>query len=266
MIEVIHPGIYCSVQDEGRFGFAKIGIPMAGVMDQFSAHLGNSLLKNQKTDALIEVTFGMAKFKFNIDTFICITGADFSQKLNDDLYYYLFSNLDTYLTIENHLDGGSPYKRNALIDREPVSNEYLRSSGSRITDTANYFINNLFYEVIGNKIEFSDTYENWKIFLAEHGAQGIEQDMGEYDISQGCGVSKTQGIASINLNLTWKMDCFRFKGNPIEFKIKDELPPCDNMVVPETSARNRLTAPYLKTTPSSSIFKKFVLFGDFIID
>jgi len=84
MIEVIHPGIYCSVQDEGRFGFAKIGIPMAGVMDQFSAHLGNSLLKNQKTDALIEVTFGMAKFKFNIDTFICITGADFSQKLNDD--------------------------------------------------------------------------------------------------------------------------------------------------------------------------------------
>ena len=71
MIEVIHPGIYCSVQDEGRFGFAKIGIPMAGVMDQFSAQLGNSLLKNQKTDALIEVTFGTAKFKFNIDTFIC---------------------------------------------------------------------------------------------------------------------------------------------------------------------------------------------------
>jgi len=146
-----------------------------------------------------------------------------NHKLNDDLYYYLFSNLDTYLTIENHLDGGSPYRRNALIANEPVSNDYLRSSGSRITDTANYFINNLFYEVIGNKIEFSDTYENWKIFLAEHGAQGIEQDMGEYDISQGCGVSKTQGIASINLNLTWKMDCFRFKGNPIEFKIKDEL-------------------------------------------
>lgn len=146
-----------------------------------------------------------------------------NQKLNDDLYYYLFSNLDTYLTIENHKDGGSPYRRNGSIANEIANNDCLRSSSSRITDTVNYFIDNLFYEVIGNKIEFSDTYENWKIFLAEHGAQGIEQDMGEYDISQGCGVNKTKGIASINLNLSWKMDCFRFKGKPIEFKIKDEL-------------------------------------------
>lgn len=146
-----------------------------------------------------------------------------NQKLNDDLYYYLFSNLDTYLATENHLDGGSPYRRNALIDRESVNNEYFRSSASRIKDTVNYFINNLFYEVVGNNIEFSDTYENWKIFLAEHGIEGIQQDMGEYDISKGCGVSKTQGVASINLNPTWKMNCFTFKGSPVEFKIKDEL-------------------------------------------
>jgi len=83
MIKVLHPGIYSSVQDLGRFGFAKMGIPTAGSMDQFSSQLGNTLLNNQKSDAVIEVTFGMAKLEFTSDTFFCITGADFSQNLND---------------------------------------------------------------------------------------------------------------------------------------------------------------------------------------
>lgn len=83
MIKVLHPGIYSSIQDLGRFGCAKNGIPIAGVMDQFSSQLGNTLLKNQKSDAVIEVTYGMAKLEFTSNTFFCITGADFSQKLND---------------------------------------------------------------------------------------------------------------------------------------------------------------------------------------
>lgn len=83
MIKVLHPGIYSSVQDLGRFGYAKMGVPIAGAMDLFSSQLGNTLLKNQKSDAVIEVTFGMAKLEFTSDTFFCITGADFSQKLND---------------------------------------------------------------------------------------------------------------------------------------------------------------------------------------
>lgn len=81
---MLHPGIYSSIQDQGRLGFAKMGIPIAGAMDRFSTHIGNNLLKNRESDAVIEVTFGLAKFEFTSDTFICITGGDFSSKLNDD--------------------------------------------------------------------------------------------------------------------------------------------------------------------------------------
>ena len=85
MIKVLNPGIYSSVQDQGRFGFAKMGVPVSGVMDSYSSKMGNLLLKNHQKEAVIEITFGSAKFEFGQDTYICITGADFSPKLNDEV-------------------------------------------------------------------------------------------------------------------------------------------------------------------------------------
>ncbi len=85
MIEVLHPGIYCSIQDQGRFGYAKMGIPQAGCMDIHAAKMANALLKNHKRAALIEITFGQGKFKFTSNTYICITGGDFSPKINEKL-------------------------------------------------------------------------------------------------------------------------------------------------------------------------------------
>ena len=87
MIEVLHPGMYCSVQDKGRFGVAKQGIPQAGCVDSYSATLANILIKNNENDAVIEITFGQGKFKFKTDTFICLTGANFSPKLNGKPIY-----------------------------------------------------------------------------------------------------------------------------------------------------------------------------------
>ncbi|TVZ55903.1 biotin-dependent carboxylase-like uncharacterized protein [Lutibacter sp. Hel_I_33_5] len=84
MILVLHAGIYTTIQDKGRFGYSKLGVPVAGYIDSFSAELANSLLNNKKETALIEVTFGQAKFEFTKTTFICVTGADFSVKLNGD--------------------------------------------------------------------------------------------------------------------------------------------------------------------------------------
>lgn len=84
MIKVLNAGIYCSVQDKGRVGFAKMGIPTAGVMDVYSAELGNALLHNDENAAVIEITFGQGKFEFTTTTYICITGGDFSPKLNNN--------------------------------------------------------------------------------------------------------------------------------------------------------------------------------------
>ncbi|OSY86976.1 allophanate hydrolase [Tenacibaculum holothuriorum] len=83
MIKVLNPGIYSTVQDGGRKGYRKIGVPVSGAMDAFAAQLANQLLHNQEDAAVIEVTFGGCKLEFLTDSFVCITGADFSPKLND---------------------------------------------------------------------------------------------------------------------------------------------------------------------------------------
>lgn len=85
MIRVLHPGIYSSVQDNGRIGLSRYGVPMGGAMDSYSHEIGNILLKNRSTAASLEITFGGAKLKFDKDTYICVTGADFSPKLNEEL-------------------------------------------------------------------------------------------------------------------------------------------------------------------------------------
>ena len=85
MIKILHPGIYCSVQDTGRFGLAKMGIPTSGSMDTYTAELANVFLQNGKNCAVIEITFGQGKFLFDTLTHLCITGGDFSPKLNEKL-------------------------------------------------------------------------------------------------------------------------------------------------------------------------------------
>ena len=52
-------------------------------MDAYSYQMGNVLLKNKKSAATIEITFGGARFLFEENTYVCLTGADFSPKIND---------------------------------------------------------------------------------------------------------------------------------------------------------------------------------------
>ncbi len=83
MITVLNPGIYSSIQDLGRSGFAHIGVPVSGVMDSYSAKIGNQLLHNNIEEAVIEITFGGCKFRFEKELKVCLTGANFSPKIDD---------------------------------------------------------------------------------------------------------------------------------------------------------------------------------------
>lgn len=82
MIKVIAAGIYTTIQDQGRFGYRKWGVPVAGAMDTQSAQLGNLLLNNHVDDAVMEMTFKGPILKFKEATFIAITGADFCASIN----------------------------------------------------------------------------------------------------------------------------------------------------------------------------------------
>lgn len=82
MITVLHPGIYSTIQDLGRKSYAHNGVPISGVMDAYSAKIGNQLLCNEPDNAVIEITFGGAKFQFEKETNICISGANFTPMID----------------------------------------------------------------------------------------------------------------------------------------------------------------------------------------
>jgi biotin-dependent carboxylase-like uncharacterized protein len=112
VIAILHPGIYCSVQDQGRFGHTKIGVPQAGCADTYAAKMANVLLKNHEKDALIEITFGQGEFKFTSDTYICLTGGDFSPKLNGKLIKMqsvFFIKKDSVLSFGKRVYGARVY-------------------------------------------------------------------------------------------------------------------------------------------------------------
>lgn len=82
MIEVVKSGFFSTIQDLGRYGFAHLGVPVSGAMDQLSAVLANELISNDCNAAVIEMTLVGGIFKFNGNTNIAITGAHMFPKLN----------------------------------------------------------------------------------------------------------------------------------------------------------------------------------------
>ncbi|WP_417886148.1 biotin-dependent carboxyltransferase family protein [Zunongwangia sp.] len=84
-LSVIKPGLHTSIQDLGRSGLLKYGVPSSGVLDRYAAKVANLLLRNNADDAVLEITVMGPKLKFNHPTKIAISGANLSPKLNDKL-------------------------------------------------------------------------------------------------------------------------------------------------------------------------------------
>ena len=80
---VINPGIQTTVQDLGRSGLTKYGIPTSGAMDQCSFVIGNLLLRNHDNAAALETTLHGLKLHALTEVTISITGADLDPWLND---------------------------------------------------------------------------------------------------------------------------------------------------------------------------------------
>jgi biotin-dependent carboxylase-like uncharacterized protein len=53
---VLDPGSYTTVQDDGRHGFQKLGVPVSGALDGFASRLANLLVKNPEDSAVLECT------------------------------------------------------------------------------------------------------------------------------------------------------------------------------------------------------------------
>lgn len=85
IIEVLKPGLFSSIQDRGRFGFQKYGVPKSGVMDDYAMKICNLLLGNEPNTSVLEFTFQGPHLRFLDETLICISGAHFKPILNDSV-------------------------------------------------------------------------------------------------------------------------------------------------------------------------------------
>ena len=81
-IKVLHPGLFSSIQDLGRSGFQKYGVPKSGGMDQYAMRICNLILGNSENSAVLEITMQGPHLKFEHPTSIAISGADLSAKIN----------------------------------------------------------------------------------------------------------------------------------------------------------------------------------------
>ncbi|MFJ6538586.1 biotin-dependent carboxyltransferase family protein [Paenarthrobacter sp. NPDC091711] len=79
-----NPGLATTVQDQGRVGYYNVGIPQSGSMDQYSAELGNALVGNPATDAVLECTYLGPVLVTDADAIVAITGAPVEVKVNGE--------------------------------------------------------------------------------------------------------------------------------------------------------------------------------------
>jgi antagonist of KipI len=82
VIRVEMPGMMTTVQDLGREGFGSIGVSASGAADPVALRIGNRLLGNAEGAAALEFTLVGGAFRFDIDTWVALTGSDFGATLD----------------------------------------------------------------------------------------------------------------------------------------------------------------------------------------
>ncbi len=81
-IRIISPGMFTTIQDDGRYGYQRFGMPIAGAMDKLSYELANLLVGNHSGEAALETTLSGPEIEFAADTYVAVCGADMQAALN----------------------------------------------------------------------------------------------------------------------------------------------------------------------------------------
>lgn len=81
-IKIIKPGLFTTIQDKGRWGYQRFGIPVSGTMDDFSTRIANIIVGNDEYSAVLENTFLGPEINFCCDEVISITGGNMKPKVN----------------------------------------------------------------------------------------------------------------------------------------------------------------------------------------
>jgi biotin-dependent carboxylase-like uncharacterized protein len=93
VFHTLKPGLFTTVQDLGRYGYLKYGVPISGAMDTFSLVAANLLVENNSNDACLEITLFGPELQALTRTQTAITGGTVSPKINGQ-------NAPTWQTLE----------------------------------------------------------------------------------------------------------------------------------------------------------------------
>lgn len=76
MIRIEDPGLFTTVQDQGRWGYQAYGVSVAGAMDRFASRIANLLAGNSEDAAVLELTLRGGRFRFAAGCFAALAGAE----------------------------------------------------------------------------------------------------------------------------------------------------------------------------------------------
>ena len=100
------PGLFTTIQDEGRFEYLDIGIPVGGAMDIEGMLKANQLVKNLKGTPVLEFTLKGPTIRFEGSGMIALSGAPFIASINGkpiDFYENIMINNGDLLEIKEVL-------------------------------------------------------------------------------------------------------------------------------------------------------------------
>src|SRR6185436_9058321 len=77
-LEVIDVSGLATIQDSGRTGWRRFGVPASGPMDRFAFRAANALAGNTATDAAIEIGLGDITFRALHNCVIAVEGVGYA--------------------------------------------------------------------------------------------------------------------------------------------------------------------------------------------
>jgi biotin-dependent carboxylase-like uncharacterized protein len=84
VLRVLAPGLHTTVQDLGRTGWQRVGVPVSGALDGVSLRLGNALVGNPPGMAALEILYRGANLEIAADTArVAVAGFGASLSLAD---------------------------------------------------------------------------------------------------------------------------------------------------------------------------------------
>jgi antagonist of KipI len=82
VFEVEAPGLLTTVQDRGRAGYGRFGVAPSGALDSVAMRIGNLLVDNPESEAVLEITLPGFKAGILADVVVALTGADLGLHIN----------------------------------------------------------------------------------------------------------------------------------------------------------------------------------------